>query len=427
MPQTETMPLHDTPSLTEAAVSRRALLTAGAGLAGVAAIASSSAQAQAPAAAPQMPPVQAPVRQEWPAKRTEQILEPGLPIVDPHHHLWDAPRYRYMFPELLADLGSGHNIVATMYEQAREMYRPDGPEELKSLGETEFITGVAAMSASGKYGPTKCIAGITGFVDLRLGSRAKGVIERHISVSDGRLRAIRNGSTWSEDPVLKPMSSGMPQGLLLDKTFREGVATLAGLNLAFDAWMFQTQLGDLVDLARAFPQTTIVLNHVGGPVAIGPYAGKRDEAFKEWRGLIQQIAAFPNTYVKLGGLGMRMIGFDFFNNAEPPASEDLAKAWKPYIETCIAAFGRNARCSRAISRSTRAPAAIRCCGTRSSAWLPGIPLTRRPRCSAARQKKPIDSRYKPGLVADVAGYLPLMSADEEGTFATLKTLLREAD
>jgi L-fuconolactonase len=339
MPQTETGPLHDTPSLTEGAVSRRALLTAGAGLAGAAAIASSTAQAQAPAAAPQMPAVQAPVRQEWLAKRTEEILEPGLPIVDPHHHLWDAPRYRYMFPELLADLGSGHNIVATMYEQAREMYRADGPEELKSLGETEFITGVAAMSASGKYGPTKCIAGITGFVDLRLGSRAKGVIERHISVSDGRLRAIRNGSTWSEDPVLKPMSSGMPQGLLLDKTFREGVATLAGLNLAFDAWMFQTQLGDLVDLARAFPQTTIVLNHVGGPVEIGPYAGKRDEAFKEWRGLIQQIAAFPNTYVKLGGLGMRMIGFDFFNNAEPPASEDLAKAWKPYIETCIAAFG----------------------------------------------------------------------------------------
>ena len=210
MPQTETVPLHDTPSLTEAAESRRALLTAGAGLAGAAAIASSTAQAQAqaPAAAPQMPPVQAPVRQEWLAKRTEQILEPDLPIVDPHHHLWDAPRYRYMFPELLADLGSGHNIVATMYEQAREMYRADGPEELESLGETEFITGVAAMSASGKYGPTKCIAGITGFVDLRLGSRAKGVIERHISVSDGPPLTAQSGtdSTRSQafTRVLKP-------------------------------------------------------------------------------------------------------------------------------------------------------------------------------------------------------------------------------
>src|SRR5262249_41613641 len=149
------------------------------------------AQAQAPAAAPQMPAVQAPVRQEGLAKHTQQILEPRLPIGDPPHHLLDAPRYPLMFPGLLARLRSRHNIVATMYEQAREMYRTDGPEELKSLGETEFITGVAAMSASGKYGPNKCIAGITGFVDLRLGSRAKGVIERHISVSDGRLRAIR--------------------------------------------------------------------------------------------------------------------------------------------------------------------------------------------------------------------------------------------
>jgi len=400
MPQTETVPLHDIPSLTEAAVSRRALLTAGAGLAGAAAIASSTAQVQAqtPVAAPQMPPVQAPVRQEWLAKRTEQILEPGLVIVDPHHHLWDAPRIvtcsRNCWPISAAATTSSRRCTS---RRAR-CIAPMGPEELKSLGETEFITGVAAMSASGEYGPTKCIAGITGFVDLRLGSRAKGVIERHISVSDGRLRAIRNGSTWSEDPVLKPMSSGVPQGLLLDKTFREGVATLAGLNLAFDAWMFQTQLGDLVDLARAFPQTTIVLNHVGGPVAIGPYAGKRDEAFKEWRGLIQQIAAFPNTYVKLGGLGMRMIGFDFFNNAEPPASEDLAQAWKPYIETCIAAFGPQRSMFESISRSTRAPAAIRCCGTRSSAWLPGIPLTRRPLCSAARPKRPIDWRYEPGVV-----------------------------
>ena len=317
------------------------LLTASAGLVGAAAIASRGAlaQAPAPAAAPTMPAVQAPVRQDWLAKRTEEILEPGLPIIDPHHHLWDAPRYRYLFPELLADLGSGHKIVATMYEQAREMYRADGPEELKSLGETEFVSGVAAMSAAGKYGPTRCIAGIVGFVDLRLGSRAKGVLERHIAVSDGRVRGIRNGSTWSNDPLLKTFTAGGPEGLLLDKSFREGFAALVSLGLAFDGWMFQTQLGDLVDLARAFPQATIVLNHVGGPIAIGPYAGKRDEAFAAWRTAIQQVASFPNTYVKLGGLGMKMIGFDFFEKPEPPSSQELANAWKPYIETCIAAFG----------------------------------------------------------------------------------------
>ena len=280
-----------------------------------------------------------PVRDDWLARRTEAILEPDLPIVDPHHHLWERPGYRYLFPELLADIGSGHKIEATLFEQANSMYRASGPEELKSLGETEFVSGVAAMSDSGRYGPTRCVAGIVGYVDLRLGSRAKGLLEKHMAVSDGRLRGVRNGSTWSDDPVLKTFGNAAGPGLYLDKNFREGFAALAALDLAFDAWLFQTQLGDVIDLAAAFPQARIVLNHVGGPVAIGPYAGKREEAFGAWRAQIEKFASYPNTYVKLGGLGMKMIGFDFFDRPEPPSSQDLEKAWRPYIETCIAAFG----------------------------------------------------------------------------------------
>src|SRR5260221_395268 len=321
------------------AMSRRALLTASSGLLGAAALAPDAALAQAPAAPPTMPASQAPIRNDWLAKHTEDILEASLPIIDPHHHLYDRPRYTYLFPELLADIGSGHNIRATLFEQAGSMYRAEGPEELRSLGETEFVCGVAAMSASGNYGPTRCIAGIVGYVDLRLGSRAKGVLERHIAVSDGRVRGIRNGSTWSDDPVLKGFGGSAGPGLYLDKNFREGFAALVALDLTFDAWVFQTQLGDVVDLARAFPQARIVLNHVGGPVAIGPYAGKRDEAFAAWRAKIQEIASFANTYVKLGGLGMKMIGFDFFEKPEPPPSRDLEKAWRPQIETCSAAFG----------------------------------------------------------------------------------------
>jgi predicted TIM-barrel fold metal-dependent hydrolase len=186
---------------------------------------------------------------------------------------------------------------------------------------------------------TRCIAGIIGFVDLRLGSRVKGVLERHIAVSDGRVRGVRNGSTWSDDPTLKTFTAGGPPGLLLDKSFREGFANLAPLGLTFDGWMFQTQLKDLADLARAFPETTIVLNHCGGPLAVGPYAGKREEAFTEWRDRIREVASLPNTYIKLGGLGMRPIGYTFFDNDQPPSSQDLEKAWRPYIETCIAAFG----------------------------------------------------------------------------------------
>ena len=321
------------------AMSRRALLTASGGLLGATALAPRAALAQTSAAPPTMPASQAAIRNDWLARHTEDILEPDLPIVDPHHHLYDRPRYTYLFPDLLADVGSGHNIRATLYEQAGSMYRADGPEELKSLGETEFVCGVAAMSASGNYGPTRCIAGVVGYVDLRLGSRAKSVLEKHIAVSDGRIRGIRNGSTWSDDPVLKGFGGAGGPGLYLDKNFREGFAALIALDLTFDAWVFQTQLGDVVDLARSFPQARIVLNHVGGPVAIGPYAGKRDEAFAAWRAKIREAASFPNTYVKLGGLGMKMIGFDFFEKPEPPSSQDLEKAWRPYIETCIAVFG----------------------------------------------------------------------------------------
>jgi L-fuconolactonase len=388
MPQTTTVTQDILGQPAEVPISRRMLLAGSAGLVGTAAVAARHALAQGTPPAV-VSPIQAPVRQDWLEKRHEEIIEPGLPIIDPHHHLWDRPGYRYLFPELLADVGSGHNIRATCYEQAREMYRADGPDELKSLGETEFVSGVSAMSGSGKYGPTRCITGIIAFVDLRLGSRAKGVLERHIAVSDGRVHGIRNGSTWSDDPTLKTFTAGGPPGLLLDKSFREGFASLAPLGLTFDGWMFQTQLSDLVDLARAFPQTTIVLNHCGGPLAVGPYAGKREEAFAEWRDRIREVASLPNTYVKLGGLGMKPIGYTFFDNEQPPSSQDPRRLGAPTSRPALPRSARSARCSRAISRSTKAPAVIRCCGTRSSGSPLDIPPTRRPHCSAAPRRRPI--------------------------------------
>jgi L-fuconolactonase len=289
----------------------------------------------------QIPPGRhAPVRPDWLARRQEEAIEPQLPIVDPHHHLWDRPGNRYLFSELLEDVGSGHDIVATCFEECREMYRAEAPQELRSLGETEFVNGVAAMSASGKYGKTRCIAGIIGNVDLRIGSRAKGILEQHLAVSGGRFKGIRNGATRHADPGLEIYCSGAPRGLYRDPNFREGLAALAALGLSFDAWLFQTQLDDAADLARAFPGATIVLNHVGGPLAIGPYAGKRDEAFTAWkRGIGAVAAASPNTYVKLGGLGMKLSGFTFFEDALPPSSQDLERAWRPYIEASIEAFG----------------------------------------------------------------------------------------
>lgn len=279
------------------------------------------------------------VRDDWLARRSEPALEPALPIVDPHHHLWDREDWVYMLPDLLADTGSGHNVVATVFVQCRAFHRADGPEEFRPVGETEFVNGVAAMSASGRYGPSRIAAGIVGTADLARGARIQDVLEAHLRAGGGRFRGIRHITAWDADPVLNNPAYAPPPGLLADRKFREGFARLAPLGLSFDAWLYHPQIDELAQLARASPETRIVLDHVGGPLAIGAYADKRETVFAEWAASIGMLAEQPNVFVKLGGLGMRINGYDFHEQTEPPASETLAAAWKPYIETCIEAFG----------------------------------------------------------------------------------------
>jgi L-fuconolactonase len=288
---------------------------------------------------PSPSPTYLPVRQDWLDQRNEPILEPELPIIDPHHHLWDRPGWRYLLDELLADTGTGHNIIATVFVQARAMVRATGPEELRPVGETEFVNGVAAMSASGIYGKTKVCAGIVGHADLTLGTRVEPVLAAHIRAGGDRFRGIRHITAWDGDDSIRNPAYSPPPGLLADKAFREGIAVLARLGLSFDAWLYHPQIDELTDLARAFPRAKIVLNHVGGPIGIGPYAAKRKEVFAAWTISIKALAACPNVCVKVGGLGMRMGGFGFHKKAEPPSSETLADAWRPYVETCIEAFG----------------------------------------------------------------------------------------
>ena len=278
------------------------------------------------------------VRPDWLALHDEAALAPAMPIVDPHHHLWGHAGNPYFLPELLADTSTGHRIEATVFVECRAMYRADGPVEAKSLGETEFVNGVAAMSASGQFGPTRACAAIVGNVDLRWGARAHAALEAHIAVAGGRFRGIRNGSAWDASGI-RATSANPPPGLLLDPDFRVGFASLARLGLSFDAWLVQSQHADFLDLARAFPDTTLVLDHCGGPLGIGPYANRRDEVFATWRTSLQAIARCPNVQIKLGGLGMHTLGFDFPRQARPPSSEALAQAWAPYIETCVEAFG----------------------------------------------------------------------------------------
>ena len=282
-------------------------------------------------------------RGDWLALRKEEIIDPARPIVDPHHHLWDRGGQRYLIEEMSADIASGHNIIATVYVDCRSMYRAQGPEAFRPVGEVEFASGVAAMSASGGYGPAAICAGIVSHVNLLLGEGARAVLEAEIAAGQGRFRGIRHSSAWDADPEVAGMYAMRPSGLLLDPTFRKGFACLAPLALSFDAWLFHPQIGELTDLARAFPDTKIVLDHCGGPVGIGSYANHREEIFAGWKTSIEEIAKCPNVAVKLGGLAMRLLGYDFHERPMPPSSEDAAVAWRPYIETCIEAFGP-ARC-----------------------------------------------------------------------------------
>jgi L-fuconolactonase len=279
------------------------------------------------------------VRLDWLALHHEDIIEPALPIVDAHHHLWDRPGNRYFFPDLLSDLTAGHNIRATVAMECGAMYRQDAAVELRPVGETEFFNGAAAMSASGGYGECRVCAGIVGHADLRLGERVKAVLEAHIRAGGGRFRGVRHISAWHQDPAARASLANPPPHLLSDPNFRQGFAQLASLGLSFDGYMYHTQLPELADLARAFPETTIVLNHVGGAIGIGPYAGKRAAVFAEWQASMRALSRCQNVFVKLGGLGMRLFGFDFASRPRPPSSQELAESWRPYIDACVEAFG----------------------------------------------------------------------------------------
>jgi predicted TIM-barrel fold metal-dependent hydrolase len=281
------------------------------------------------------------VDQDWLNRHDEPVLEPGLPIIDPHHHLWTRDGNVYLVPELLADIASGHNVVATVFEECHSMYRASGPDQEKSIGETEFVTGVAAMGASGTFGTTKICARMVGRVDLMLGSGARPLLERHMLASGGRFAGIRQSTAWdASDRIHKVVPT---RGTLLDPTFRAGFAALSALGLVFDAWVYHPQLSEVVDLASAFPNTQIVLNHVGSPILGGPYAANRAQVFTDWRAGMADLAKQPNVTVKLGALPIRLPGVSTAAKDTPPSSEEVAAAWRPWLEASIELFGAD-RC-----------------------------------------------------------------------------------
>lgn len=291
---------------------------------------------------------------------SEAILDPELPIIDPHHHLWDLrplipafpePRHPFLetlkdaayydFDALLADTHTGHNIVATVFMECGAYYDPARGEALKPVGEVEYVNGVAAQGASGLYGDYRPCAAIIGHADLSLGAGVRAVLEALHTAGGARFKGIRHQGAWDADPDVLGPPFHAPEGLYGNERFREGFGQLGEMGLTFDAWVLEPQLTDVIDLASAFPDQPIVLDHCGTPLGTASYQGRLPERFDEWRGSIRELAKRENVSVKLGGLAMSFCGLPPEGPAKGYGSEALAGMWQPYIETCIEAFGPN--------------------------------------------------------------------------------------
>ncbi len=277
------------------------------------------------------------VRPEWLALEREAPLEPALPVVDAHHHLWEFPDKVYRTGDLLADMAGGPNIVSTVFVECKTHYLREGPEPTRCVGEMHFVNGEREEAV--RRGAGGIAAAAVGHADLRLGDAVSTVLDALLAAAHGHLRSIRNIAVWHADPAVRVSAANPPRGLMADPAFREGFACLSRKGLVFDAWLIHTQLDELADLARTFASTQIVLNHVGGPLAVGPYAGQRASVFADWREGMAKLARLPNVAVKIGGFGMPLFGFGFHLRPVPPSSAEIAEAIGPYVEACIELFG----------------------------------------------------------------------------------------
>jgi len=267
----------------------------------------------------------------------EPAIEPELPIVDAHHHLWHDPDRSYVAQDFARDIAAGgHNIVASIFVECKTNYLPTGDPDARALGE---ITFARAQSQCTHGATTAIAAGIVGYVDLSLGEKVHAVLERAVAAGQGCLKSIRNVSVWHPDPAVRASALLSPPGLLLTPAFGAGFAQLAPLGLCFDAWIVHTQLAEVVELAARFPHTQIVLNHCAGPLGMGPYRRHRRHVHAEWRAALQRLARHENVAIKIGGLGMRWSQSFDYRPDQAPTSAELCAAWHPYIDTCIQAFG----------------------------------------------------------------------------------------
>ena len=281
----------------------------------------------------------------WIDKIQEEIREPDLSIIDPHHHLWHGPReemgennpYRYLLEDLWSDTGSGHNIKKTVFIDCGQEYHEEGPDAFKPVGETEFVLAIAKEAQ--KDSSKAQIAGIIGHADMMLGDSSKEVLEAHIEKGEGLFRGIRHSGGWDSDEAVKNAHSEPTERIYLEDQFQRGLEQLIDLNMVFDTWHYHNQISDLAVLAKALPSLKIVHDHFGGPLGIGPYEGQQDQIFGQWKDDITELSECPNVYSKLGGLAMPINGWNWHKRDLPASSNELVNAHQRYYSHTINTFG----------------------------------------------------------------------------------------
>lgn len=277
------------------------------------------------------------LREDWLAQTREEIIDPGREIVDPHHHLWthgtpQAPAV-YELPEFARDTGSGHNVVQTVYIECRARWDLDAPAHLKSAAETAYVAALTAPDAAP-------IAGIIAHVDLTLPlDLLDEALDAHTASGQGRLVGIRHSGACDPEPDSLMIPGRGAPGLYANPDFRRGVARLGARGLTYDTWHYHHQNRDFLDLARAVPETVMILDHFGTPLGVGRFAGQRDEIQSAWREDMADLAQCPNLRAKLGGLNMPDNGWGWEKNETPPSSDDLLNAQGDWYHHTIDCFG----------------------------------------------------------------------------------------
>ncbi|MGE3328195.1 MAG: amidohydrolase [Acidimicrobiia bacterium] len=276
-------------------------------------------------------------RQKWLDLVVEDVIEPERPIIDPHHHLWPAGEgMRYGLEDLHRDTGDGHEVVHTVFVECHAAYHPDGPIELRPVGETEFVARAAGAESTG------LIAGIVARADLRIDNLGD-VLDAHVAASNGLLKGIRDPLARADGTTELWIAGDAPEGKFDDDAFIAGVRHLGDRGLPYDSWHYHYQNRELLALARSAPATTIVLDHFGTPLGVGRYAARRRQIFESWRDDITALAACPNVVAKLGGMAMQDNGFGWERAERPATSDEFVVAQGRYYEHTIVAFGAD-RC-----------------------------------------------------------------------------------